>query len=334
MEKRYQVFVSSTFADLQLERQKVMQTLMKMDCIPAGMELFPAADEEQFEFIKRVIDDCDYYLLIIGGRYGSLAPDGISFTEKEYDYAVEKGLKVVALLHKKPEDIPAKNTDQDADLSEKLKQFRAKVSQGRLVDFWESTEELPGKVALSIVNAIKLYPAVGWVRANNVGSQELLAELNDVRKENSNLREQLTVTEGTKIDTSSLATIDDEFELKGYFYDYVSDGSFDTRKIRDWNVKCTWGEILSKLGPYMLENKPDSSIRGNIIGLVKDKTNSSASIHVNEDDIQTIKIQMLAHDWIEIINPPSGEESIWHLTDKGKHLLLETKAVKKDFTDV
>ncbi|WP_268844130.1 DUF4062 domain-containing protein [Aeromonas caviae] len=53
MNKRYQVFVSSTFADLQDERSKVIQTLMEMDCIPAGMELFPAMDEEQFEFIKK-----------------------------------------------------------------------------------------------------------------------------------------------------------------------------------------------------------------------------------------------------------------------------------------
>ena len=63
MEKRYQVFVSSTYTDLKEERRHVTQALMEMDCIPAGMELFPAADEEQWEFIKRVIDDCDYYLL-------------------------------------------------------------------------------------------------------------------------------------------------------------------------------------------------------------------------------------------------------------------------------
>jgi len=71
MDKRYQIFISSTYADLKEERRRVIQTVMELDCIPAGMELFPAADEEQFEFIKRVIDDCDYYLLIIGGRYGS-----------------------------------------------------------------------------------------------------------------------------------------------------------------------------------------------------------------------------------------------------------------------
>lgn len=85
MDKRYQVFLSSTYADLKDERQKVIQTLMEMDCIPSGMELFPATDEEQWEFIKKVIDDCDYYLLIIGGRYGSINAEGISYTEKEYD---------------------------------------------------------------------------------------------------------------------------------------------------------------------------------------------------------------------------------------------------------
>ena len=90
MDTRYQVFVSSTFADLEEERKNVIQTLMEMNCIPAGMEFFPAIDEEQFEFIKRVIDDSDYYIVIIGGKYGSLTTEGISYTEKEYDYAVKK----------------------------------------------------------------------------------------------------------------------------------------------------------------------------------------------------------------------------------------------------
>jgi hypothetical protein len=113
MDKRYQVFVSSTYADLKEERQRVMQTLMEADCIPAGMELFPAADEEQFAFIKKVIDDCDYYLIIIGGRYGSTTADGISYTEKEYDYAVSLGLKVIALIHENPDLIPSGKSEKD-----------------------------------------------------------------------------------------------------------------------------------------------------------------------------------------------------------------------------
>jgi hypothetical protein len=94
--KRYQVFISSTYADLKEERRYVMQSLMEMDCIPTEMELFPATDEEQWIFIKKIIDDCDYYLLIIGGRYGSITDEGISYTEKEFDYAREKIYRLFA----------------------------------------------------------------------------------------------------------------------------------------------------------------------------------------------------------------------------------------------
>ena len=66
MDKIYQVFVSSTFEDLQEERKEVMQALLELDCMPAGMELFPASNDDQWTLIKRVIDACDYYLLIIG----------------------------------------------------------------------------------------------------------------------------------------------------------------------------------------------------------------------------------------------------------------------------
>ncbi len=57
MDKRYQVFVSLTYTDLKDERKRVTQTLMEMDCIPAGMELFPALDEDQWTFIQRIIKE-------------------------------------------------------------------------------------------------------------------------------------------------------------------------------------------------------------------------------------------------------------------------------------
>ena len=173
MEKRYQVFVSSTYADLQEERRNVIQTLMEMDCIPSGMEIFPAVDEEQWAFIKRVISDCDYYILIIGGRYGSVTSEGISYTEKEYDFAVSIGLKVIAFLHKNPEDIPAKNSELDPLLRGKLESFRRRVSEGRLVKFWSKADELPGLVALSLSKTITTYPAIGWVRADQMSTTAL-----------------------------------------------------------------------------------------------------------------------------------------------------------------
>lgn len=96
MNTRYQVFVSSTYTDLREERQAVLSALLQLNAIPAGMELFPAADEDAWSLISRVIDECDYYLLLIGGRYGSVDIDGLSFTEREYDHATARRKPVMA----------------------------------------------------------------------------------------------------------------------------------------------------------------------------------------------------------------------------------------------
>lgn len=51
--RKYQVFISSTYSDLVEERKKVLDVLLMADCIPAGMEAFVATDVEQFEVIKK-----------------------------------------------------------------------------------------------------------------------------------------------------------------------------------------------------------------------------------------------------------------------------------------
>ncbi len=152
---------------------------------------FPAADEDQWEFIKRVIDDCDYYLLIIGGRYGSTTAEGISYTEKEYDYAIQRGMKVIAFLHEDPDSIPLSKSEQTPELRARLKAFREKVASGRLVKFWKSADQLPGLVSLSLSKTIKMHPAVGWIRADKVSTEDILTEINEVRKEGERLRSEL-----------------------------------------------------------------------------------------------------------------------------------------------
>ena len=111
--KRYSVFVSSTYEDLIDERKEVIQALLELDCIPIGMEMFPATDDEQWKLIKELIDDCDYYILIVGGRYGSLSKDGISYTQMEYQYAVSIGVPVISFLPKFPDKIISGKTDKN-----------------------------------------------------------------------------------------------------------------------------------------------------------------------------------------------------------------------------
>jgi len=334
MEKRFQVFVSSTWADLEEERQQVIQTLMEMDCIPAGMELFPAADEEQWEFIKKVINDCDYYLLIIGGRYGSTTEEGISYTEKEYDYAVEQGLRVVALIHGAPEDIPLRNSEQDPALRDKLSSFRAKAMKGRLVKLWETGKELPGLVALSMTKTIKMYPAIGWVRANNAANEDILQEINALRKENSELQEALqeaTSQQGLIID--GLANIDSEFTIHGTYQIRLQRG---VHRGASFQSTLSWKEMFSLIAPYLIGNRNDDSVQHQLaIALCERETKSSAphTISINDQEFKTVSIQFKAYGLIRISKSKTtrgGSALFWRLTDRGEQLMIESRVIREN----
>jgi len=121
--KRYQVFISSTFEDLKEERRAVQDVIISTGDFPVQMESFPAADEDQFEFIKSLIDHCDYYVLIIAGRYGTVAEDGMSYTEKEYRYAVSKGVPVLVMIHNNRGSIAADKSEKTEESKEYLEHF-------------------------------------------------------------------------------------------------------------------------------------------------------------------------------------------------------------------
>lgn len=122
MNKKYTVFLSSTYDDLIEERHEVIRVLLEMNCIPCSMENFPADDDKQIEFIKSVIDECDYYIVIIAGRYGSIGKGGKSYTEIEYRYAKEKGIPIAAFIHG---DLGAISLDK----SERSEQGRVKLER-------------------------------------------------------------------------------------------------------------------------------------------------------------------------------------------------------------
>ena len=160
-----------------------METILNYDCFPAGMEMFPAMDEEIFKYIKRIIDDSDYYLLIIGGRYGSMSDDGVSWTEKEYDYAVSKGIPVIAFDHKDFTQLPANKTDQDNKKRKKLIAFKKKVSTGRLIKKWSNKDDLALAVATSLKSVLELQPRIGWIRANSIFGSDAQTETERLKKE-------------------------------------------------------------------------------------------------------------------------------------------------------
>ena len=176
MKKKYQVFVSSTYSDLKEERRAVMQCLLEMNCIPVGMEQFPASGMNQMDYIRMMLDDCDYYVLILAGRYGSLDTDGIGFTEKEYDYAISHNIPVMSFVIEDIGKLTNDKCERKAALRRKLEAFRKKVCASKLVKFYSNLGSLTTAVAVSLNRCIQDYPAVGWVRGNSVDETDEIEE--------------------------------------------------------------------------------------------------------------------------------------------------------------
>lgn len=190
-DKRHSIFISSTFEDLKDERRAVQDVVISAGDFPVQMESFPAADEDQFEFIKALIDKCDYYVLIVAGRYGTPADGGMSYTEKEYRYAVSKGIPVLVMIHGNRGNIPANKSEDSPEGKARLAEFVKAVQTSRLRKDWATTDGLKLAVREALDNAKATKPAVGWIRGDAIASFDALEELAEVRKENAKYRDAI-----------------------------------------------------------------------------------------------------------------------------------------------
>lgn len=342
-ERRYQVFVSSTYEDLREERQEVMQALLELDCIPAGMELFPATDDDQWTLIKRVIDECDYYIVIIGGRYGSIGPKGISYTEQEYRYAIETGKPAIAFLHKTPETIPVGKSESKPEAIPMLKEFR-ELAQKKVCKYWETPFELGSVVSRSLVRLINTHPMPGWIRADkaaaSIAAEEVLRLKKTIEELQGKLEEsRLSAPRGSE----DLAQGEEHFPIDFKFLGT----SRETREVFNFNhtLEFTWNEIFEEIGPLMMDESPDENLRIGLNRMIRERAISVfqddeemgqygnlKNFSLTDHDEQTIKIQLRALGLIEQSKKARSikdSRTYWRLTPYGDSVLVQLRAIGK-----
>jgi len=196
MDRRYQVFLSSTYKDLIEERSEAIQALLELDCMPSGMELFPAANDTQWKWIQQVIDESDYYIVIIGGRYGTIHKERqISYTEMEYRYAIETGKPTLAFLHQDLTSLPLSKSETVQKNKRKLNEFR-ELCERQLCKYWSNPQDLAAKISRSLTQLIRRQPAVGWIKADQISHQQR-DELIRLKQENIELKEKLRELTGS-----------------------------------------------------------------------------------------------------------------------------------------
>ena len=118
------------------------------------------------EHNKKSIDSCDYYILIIGNKYGSIDEDsGLSYTEKEFDYAISQGIPVLAFIANDNISLSVSKVEQDAEKIIGLRKFKDKVKNYHLyVTFWDNKDKLEALVSQSISKSILNSNRPGWIR--------------------------------------------------------------------------------------------------------------------------------------------------------------------------
>lgn len=328
MEKRYQVFVSSTYEDLQQERQGVMHALLQLECMPSGMELFPAANEDQWTIIRKVIDECDYYVVIVGGKYGSIDPTtGLSYTEREYRYALEEHKPIIAFLHKDPQSLPAKLTEADPDIRQKLENFRALCLDKRLCRFWTSAADLSLNVTQGIVNLKNNNPAVGWIRADAI-PEDAAREMIRLRGIIDNLEGALEAasTSQPPAGSETLAGGDDKIEVNWHF-----------RRERWFTTTLSWNDIFRAISPILIVEGTERKMEQQLIQrLVEEERDEIPTGYIYGDispeTFHTIKIQLRALGLITLSNKQRSlkdRETYWKLTPYGDALMSQLLAIRR-----
>ena len=245
MTKKYQIFISSTFTDMTDERQAAVEAILKAGHIPAGMELFTAGSGPQLEVIKEWIDDSDIYMLLLGGRYGSIEPQsGLSYTELEFRHAKEQSKPIFSVVIRDAA-LEAKVKNHGLNVMEqhdpqKLKAFKDRVTS-EMCEFYSDTKDIKLAVHAAVPAIEKKSKPQGWVRAGSVPDVGVLVtRLSDLETENAKLQASAAKAKGRPISSTT--------------QDVFAGRTFD-------DLSAVLNTVIVDL-PALAEGKPNTQISG------------------------------------------------------------------------
>ena len=295
MDKKYQIFVSSTYEDLKEERDQVIKAILEMGHIPVGMEMFSAADEEQWEIIKRLILESDYYIVVVANKYGSIGPGGISYTEMEYDFAVENKVPTLGFALDDKAPWPSERGEDTPKARKSLGGFKKKV-KSKLVNFWSNKDELHAKVSVALVKTMTANPRVGWVKSSESIGPEVMLEISRLSSENSSLRGELGALK--------LANIEAADEIREVVHILNKNTfSFEIRKTGTWGEEsrssATLLDIFEGVAPNLQVENSLSEMAKNLALHISQKTDYYKNWPIGRNLVTAYAADLAALDLIE-----------------------------------
>ncbi|MET4577409.1 DUF4062 domain-containing protein [Ottowia thiooxydans] len=313
--KKLQVFISSTYKDLKTERQAAVEAILKAGHIPAGMELFSAGSESQLEIIRRWIDESDVYMLVLGGRYGSVDPKtSLSYTELEYDYAVSQSKPVFAVVINDSalnEKVKVEGKDaMETENPRELKLFREKVLS-RISSFFSDPKDIKLAVHETLSDLQNRHQFTGWISGREIPDiSPLLEDITRLRIERDDALKQVAeirLSSENRLPKSTPSRQDEDFK------EIIT-------ALKDLEITT---KVFNKV-----ENEPAISVPIlRILDVMRDSLITGVTNRFGASDIHKLlyfnvcpKLEM--HDLAAIEKVPGMTWQRYRLTAKGKAFLV------------
>lgn len=324
LDKRYQVFISTSGSEMQPERMTLSQTLIGMGFFSWGLEQRTPLSTA---FARRQIDDCDYVIMLLGSQYGEQSVSGVGYMHLEYIYAVTKQKPIIVFMHDDPESRDVSLHDDKPELKEKFKDFR-KLLQNDVeqVFTYRTLRDLELAVRFNMPQMLERYPVQGWVRPQN--TQSLHDEIDRLKAKLVQLETESGKREADPFLSIQKVSMHDLFSFEYRMHAY-QDGNFRDLKIQK---QMTWAQLLTLLGLPFTNPTPEEFFSKSLndylneIGLEDariemPRAHAVARAQINIRALHNIKMQMRQNEWIVPTGRDDRQRMLWQITPKAQKLL-------------
>lgn len=264
----------------------------------------------------------------------------LSYTEMEFDYAVKTKKPVMGFLHGDPGKLPGDKLEFEKELRGKLDAFRDKI-ESKMVKYWHEPADLPGQVALAIMQIRKSKPAVGWIRASEAMTPAVKAELAELRAKVRELSADLHDEQRQKasaLDPSDLAQGDEvsplDCTVELHWQWRIDAGSaYPHNRTRGrWTVKPVWNDVLKYLGPELMDEASEEYLRERLSALcdklARDDLMNDGDDDAGDDDADDTDAATDADE------PSSGDECDGAKQDDRVGRIYDVEVTIDSFNDV
>lgn len=324
LDKRYQVFISTSGAEMQPERIILSQTLVGMGFFSWGLEQRTPLNTA---FARRQIDDCDYVVILLGSQYGEQSVSGVGYMHLEYIYAVTKQKPIIVFMHEDPASRDPSLHDTKPELQEKFKEFRQLLQQeADQVFCYRTLRDLEMAVRLNMPQMLERYPVSGWVRPQN--TQALHDEIDQLKAKVAQLERDGGTREVDPFLSLPKVSMHEVFSFEYRMHAY-QDGNFKELKVEK---RLTWAQLLAILGSTFINPTPEEFFSKRMNEYLNEtgledaraempRAHAVARAQINIRALHSLKLQMRQNDWIVPSGRDDRQRLLWQITSKAQKLL-------------